>query len=328
MSKTATPAIRHISEHVLEHLVRATATSPPLFVAFQGPQGSGKSYLTSSLKAHLSETPPRLNVAVLSIDDLYLPHAGLRALAQEHRENKLWKGRGQPGTHDAKLGIQLLERLKKINDADADHDDEVELPVFDKSLHAGEGDRLPPGHGQLVRKPLDIVLFEGWCTGFYPISDQELEARWTRRWVPEKQKLSMPDDEDAVCTKADVQMVNEVLRNYVALWEFFNVFVQIKPAIDKTFTSSEYAVIYKWRLQQEHAMKATNGGRGMSDESVKSFVDRYIPGYVFFGDGITEGLEDGVQDGLTKIRSRPPWIGKGLRLFLGESRDVVRVEKF
>jgi len=29
-----------------------------------------------------------------------------------------------------------------------------------------------------------------------------------------------------------------------------------------------YEFIYKWRLQQEHSMKANNGGRGMSDEEV------------------------------------------------------------
>ena len=33
-----------------------------------------------------------------------------------------------------------------------------------------------------------------------------------------------------------------------------------------------YVHIYKWRLQQEHAMKAQNGGKGMTDEQVKKWV--------------------------------------------------------
>ena len=33
--------------------------------------------------------------------------------------------------------------------------------------------------------------------------------------------------------------------------------------------ANPYVHIYKWRLQQEHAMKAQNGGKGMTDEQVK-----------------------------------------------------------
>jgi len=33
-------------------------------------------------------------------------------------------------------------------------------------------------------------------------------------------------------------------------------------------SSHPYEFIYEWRLQQEHNMKAKNGGRGMTDEQV------------------------------------------------------------
>ena len=39
---------------------------------------------------------------------------------------------------------------------------------------------------------------------------------------------------------------------------------QIKPPDE-----FPYAYIYKWRLQQEHHMKAKNGGKGMTDEQVE-----------------------------------------------------------
>ena len=33
---------------------------------------------------------------------------------------------------------------------------------------------------------------------------------------------------------------------------------------------SKFSVVYKWRLEQEHYMKASNGGIGMSDDAVKA----------------------------------------------------------
>lgn len=48
-------------------------------------------------------------------------------------------------------------------------------------------------------------------------------------------------------------------------------------------------------------MKARNGGTGMSDNQVKAFVDRYIPGYVFFGSGVQQG-----GDGVSTFRCMHP----------------------
>lgn len=111
--------------------------------------------------------------------------------------------------------------------------------------------------------------------------------------------------------------------------------IKIKPV-----ESHPYDYIYKWRLQQEHDMKARNGGKGMSDQQVEKcvcllhhgsvpdlfdlrFVDRYIPGYVFFGDGVTQG---GLDEHGT--HQTPPWIGNGLCIQIGESREVVDVSTF
>lgn len=57
---------------------------------------------------------------------------------------------------------------------------------------------------------------------------------------------------------------------------------------------------------------------------VNSFIDRYIPGYIFFGDGVTEGWIDDCNG----TRVQPPWIGKGLRIMLDVDREVVKVEQF
>lgn len=55
---------------------------------------------------------------------------------------------------------------------------------------------------------------------------------------------------------------------------------------------------------------------------VVSFVDRYIPGYVFFGEGVSKPFE---MQGDVK---HPPWLGNGLRLVIGEERELVAVEEF
>ncbi|KAH7106548.1 P-loop containing nucleoside triphosphate hydrolase protein [Auriculariales sp. MPI-PUGE-AT-0066] len=264
--------------HIKQCLARIP--SRPLFVGLQGPQGSGKTTLCSELGAVLAPT----RCAVLSIDDLYLPHARLRALAAQFPDNVLLAGRGQPGTHDVALGAGIFATLRGSNG-------NVRLPAFDKSLHGGEGDRVD---GPEVALPLDVVVVEGWCTGFYPLSAEELE----RRNAP-----------------PEIRQINEFLHEYAAQWwSTFHAFIQIAPD-----PPGKYDLVYKWRLEQEHWMKSTNGGRGMSDDQVIKFVDRYIPGYLFFGGGVKLGLGE---------NQRPPWIGQGLQLVIDEQRKVVGSSSF
>ncbi|KIM63976.1 hypothetical protein SCLCIDRAFT_677169 [Scleroderma citrinum Foug A] len=300
MSSFHPPAVRHMAEHILnclrEHRSRSAVglRCPPLFVGVQGPQGSGKAFLTSRLREQLGTSPYLLTVAVLSIDDIYLPHAGLTTLARAHPLNRLLQGRGQPGTHDLGLGIALLQKIRKINES-VDGTAKVELPVFDKSLFGGEGDRL--SHGKILRPPVDVFILEGWCVGFYPTSTSLIEERWNG---------DVSGSEDCFDMKSFVRMedilaINDQLKAYVAWWEMLDAFIQ-------------------WRLQQEHDMKARNGGRGMTDEQVKAFVDRYIPGYVFFADGVTNGLSE---------RGKTPrWIGRGLEVVIGPERELIHTSKF
>ncbi|KAH0829167.1 P-loop containing nucleoside triphosphate hydrolase protein [Lanmaoa asiatica] len=280
------PAVHAMAKHVSDclgaHRARFSTrfNYPPLFVGVQGPQGSGKTFLTSRLRSLLAEPPHSLLVAVLSIDDLYLPHAGLTALAEMHPQNRLLHGRGQPGTHDVELGREILKALKAINDAEGGGPGEVALPVFDKSMFDGEGDRA--SQAQVVRGPVDVVVLEGWCVGFYPVRREVVEERW-QRTVPGLDDYDM----QAFVSLEDVLEVNERLTSYVEWWSAFDAFIQIRGP-----PTSPFAIIYQWRLQQERDMKAKNGGRGMTDVQVKTFVDRYIPGYVFFGDGVRRGTVD------------------------------------
>ena|ERR1700685_3613253 len=60
------------------------------------------------------------------------------------------------------------------------------------------------------------------------------------------------------------------------------------------------------------------------------FVDRYIPGYIFFSDGIVRGSStSGSQtDTGDSLRRPPKWIGKSLRITIGEERQYVGEEVF
>ncbi|KAF7321589.1 hypothetical protein MKEN_00679900 [Mycena kentingensis (nom. inval.)] len=159
-----------------------------------------------------------------------------------------------------------------------------------------------------ARPPVDVVLLEGWCVGFCPISDEELHSRWDGAWTKERRRLGL----GAEVRKEHVQAANEVLKGYIELWDMFDVFIQLKPCASEN-EESPFSIVYKWRQEQEHNMKALNGGRGMDDIAVKRFVDRYIPGYVFFGDGPEIGFNGVV----------PRWKGNFLRLSIDIDRHIV-----
>ena len=206
------PALQLAYQHIVKHLTDVR----PLFVGLQGPQGSGKSYLASQLCTRLQSPPIALRVAVLSIDDLYLPHDNLVALS--HSRNPLWNGRGHPGTHDTILGVDILSRLKSPSG-------DIELPRFDKSLYGGEGDRLPlDGTGVIIKPPtVDVVILEGWSVGFRPISNDVLQKRWETIWLDEREKLGLPD----TVQLADIKLINDKLHEYLALWSFLDIFIQV-----------------------------------------------------------------------------------------------------
>ena len=222
MDDPLTAKVEAMSSHVLQQLYRRRSQthddSDILFVAVQGPQGSGKTFLTSSLRDALTSTPRSLTVAVLSIDDLYLSHAELIALARDNPHNRLLQGRGQPGTHDVKLGTQILTQLKHINELDSPP---VQIPSFDKSLFSGEGDRAATG--MTVCRPVDVVILEGWCVGFYPTTQEEISERWA---MP-VQGLGEDFFGKRGFRKEDVVEINERLKEFLEWWKFFDTFIQV-----------------------------------------------------------------------------------------------------
>lgn len=90
---------------------------------------------------------------------------------QANSSNKLLGVRGNAGSHDTKLAHETFQALKAAKADSA----EVGIVRYDKSKHEGRGDRAAKSEWQMVKGPVDVVLFEGWMLGFSPLSDVDAE---------------------------------------------------------------------------------------------------------------------------------------------------------
>lgn len=136
-----------------------------VLIGINGPQGCGKSTLCESI---VKASPDQgFRSATLSIDDFYLTRSEQVALAARNPNDPTLQQRGYPGTHDIKLGAEILTALKKMKSVGT-----VLCPQYDKSAHSGQGDRFPKGKWKNIQGPLDILLFEGWMLG-YPITSYQ-----------------------------------------------------------------------------------------------------------------------------------------------------------
>lgn len=205
-------------------------------------------------------------------------------LACRYPDNMLLRGRGQPGTHNTALLVGVLNNIRSAV--------ATELPVYDKSLHGGEGDRA--SSTVHVEPPVDVFVLEGWSMGFQPLSAEALRSRYNDERAGTPPRAHMMGH-----SLAALGQINDNLSRFsTAIYPLFDVHVTLRAG------AREY--VYRWRLQQESAMKERNGGEGMSDEQVAAFVDRYMPGYELF--------ESGMDD---------YWGGKSLIVDLGHDRVVV-----
>ena len=71
---------------------------------------------------------------MFSLDDFYLTAAEQSLLARRHPDNELLQYRGNAGTHDLRLLNESIAALKCGKS--------VLLPVYDKALLDGRGDRV------------------------------------------------------------------------------------------------------------------------------------------------------------------------------------------
>ncbi|AQZ17160.1 TDA10 (YGR205W) [Zygosaccharomyces parabailii] len=220
----------------------------PLFVFVTGPQGSGKTFTSKAIVEHLSK---KYKVAGASIDDFYLTHEDQVKFSKTFPKNKLLQGRGLPGTHDITLLTRCVETILKGKEGFA------ELPNYDKSLCDGAGDR---SGFRKVGLPLDVFVLEGWFLGFTPmLSRHEIDSHHL-----------LQGGNDMVQVNANLLFYRDLL------WGNPEI-----KSLGIVFEADDINNVYQWRLEQERVLRKTKG-RGMTDEEVKKFVDRYWPCYELY----------------------------------------------
>lgn len=224
-----------------------TGTTPkPYFVGVNGCQGSGKSTLSDFL-CHYIEHQTNLKVIVLSLDDFYFSQQNRAQLA--NNIHPLLKTRGVPGTHDAQQMKDIFQKLAQV-------DGTVSLPRFNKATD----NPFPLEAWPEIELPVDIVLFEGWCWGVPPQTEQDL--------ITPINALEQQFDQDAQWRT----YVNQTLINdYLPLYDAMDFWVLLKaPSFD---------CVYQWRLEQENKLreKSTNDDKSgvMSEQQVLEFIQYY-----------------------------------------------------
>jgi D-glycerate 3-kinase len=217
---------------------RVAARGPrPWVLGLQGPQGGGKSTLAAALVAGLGDIGVR-GVAV-SIDDFYLTHQEQTALAARHPGNPYLLYRGYPGTHDVALGERVIDALVALGSGET-----ALVPTYDKSAHAGRGDRAPEAAWRRVEGPLDLLIVEGWMLGFSPV--------------------------DAAPLAPDLQAPNALLGAYGSWSQRLDAFVSLQvDSLD---------AIVRWRIDAERARR-DRGEAALSDEDARDYIERFLPAY-------------------------------------------------
>ncbi|ORU90013.1 MAG: hypothetical protein A6F71_03355 [Cycloclasticus sp. symbiont of Poecilosclerida sp. M] len=218
-----------------------------LVVGINGAQGSGKSTL-SELLSYTLRKGFGLNVAILSIDDIYKTRQQRGQMAIDL--HPLFKTRGVPGTHDTQLGIQIIKRCKSLKEGAL-----FAYPVFDK----GKDERQPKDAWPNVQGKIDILLFEGWCVGAHPQKDIDIKTAVNL----------LEENEDRECVWRSA--VNEYLKaDYKKLFDLIDCLLFLKiPSFDS---------IIKWRgLQEDKLIKQGKKERHLmtTNKKLQRFIDHY-----------------------------------------------------
>jgi D-glycerate 3-kinase len=203
--------------------------------------------MTATLEEHFRARGQR--VALLSLDDLYLRRAERERLAES--VHPLLITRGVPGTHDVKLGEDVLDALARPG--------RIRIPRFDKSVD----DRCPDDQWDEVEGPVDLILFEGWCVGAHPQPEAEL--------VSPINDLERMNDADGRWRRH----VNAALAG-----EYQRLFGRLDLLM--LLAAPSFEVVAKWRTQQEDALRERlrsegreQGGGLMSADQIARFVQHY-----------------------------------------------------
>ena len=194
--------------------------------------GTGKTTLGKWLEAISLKL--NFKIAVISIDDFYLPSDQMKSAI----ENNPWNvSRGFPGSHSVKLMHEKLLNWK-INK-------ELNVPVFDKSLRNGLGDR---SHWR-SDKP-DLLILEGWFLGIEPfikdVNDQPIN------------EAELSAHESSYRLK-----IQNNLYEYLDVWTLIDTIWHLKPL--------KFEYMNMWKSYQEKEMFLQKGN-ALQDKKLSNFL--------------------------------------------------------
>ena len=194
--------------------------------------GTGKTTLGKWLEA----ISLRLNfkIAVISIDDFYLPSDEMNSAIKDNPWNV---SRGFPGSHSEILMYEKLLNWKINGD--------LNVPVFDKSLRNGLGDR---SHWR-VDNP-DLLILEGWFLGIEPISNDF-------NYQNENSEYLTPDESSYRC------IIQNNLGKYLNVWNLIDKIWHLKPL--------KFEYMNLWKTNQEKEMFIQKGN-ALQDEKLSNFL--------------------------------------------------------
>jgi len=212
-------------------------------IGISGLQGSGK----STLAAQLASAAEQRGVAAItmSIDDFYLGRRARQHLART--VHPLLATRGVPGTHDIDLLLRTLEVLRRAAPTRP-----ARVPRFDK----GRDTRQPPSHWRSVRCAPDLLILEGWCVGVPPESAAALRRPLNA--------LERDEDADA---RWRTFVNTQLARHYTVLWRRFHRLIELQ--------APNFAVVARWRDEQERALRKRHAPRAMSQAALRRFLMHY-----------------------------------------------------
>ncbi len=192
--------------------------------------GTGKTTLGKWLEAISLKL--NFKIAVVSIDDFYLPSDEMKLVIK----NNPWNvSRGFPGSHSVKLMHEKLLNWKENG--------VLNVPVFDKSLRNGLGDR---SHWRSDTP--DLLILEGWFLGIEPLSINDDQNKSSNLTFHEYEYI---------------KKIQKNLKNYLEIWTLIDNIWHLKPL--------KFEYMNSWKSNQEKEMLIQKGN-ALQDEKLSNFL--------------------------------------------------------
>jgi D-glycerate 3-kinase len=219
----------------------------PYIVGLAGGQGTGKTTTSSLIKIILTKYF-KLKVFKISIDDFYKTRKERINLSK--RVHPMLLTRGVPGTHDINMMLSFFGKAKSKKFK------KLRLPTFNKAID----DRFNKKKWYKLNQKPDVIIFEGWCVGAKPETNNTL-----KKTINSMEKVK---DQKKIWRK----YVNQQLKSkYKKLYSQLNCLIYLKAI--------NFSLLQKWRLKQERKLLLKNKKNSklkiMSKEDVLSFMQTY-----------------------------------------------------